>query len=152
MRIAAILFIFFFIGIAATKKRSSPIPQGTFKIEYLNEHDLLIIRKKEETSTRMGRHEFVFSLKTFSEIRQPSCGNDISFHKKGKLSVRTSKHSVFVLTYTDGTFLDNVGSDSIQVYVKGKVTYQLMPMNSDSFRLKWISGTTEKTILRQKNN
>jgi hypothetical protein len=151
MRITAILFIFFFSGIAATKKRSSPTPQGTFKIDYIDEHDLLIVRKKEETSTRMGRHDFIFAGKTFAEIRQPSCGNDISFHKKGKISISSSKPRVFVLMYSHGSFQDNVGSDSMQDYVKGKVTYNLLPINSDSFKLKWISGTTEKTILRQKN-
>jgi hypothetical protein len=152
MRITAILFIFFFLGIAATKKRSIPTPQGTFKIEFLNEYDLLIIRKKQETLTRMGRHDFVFSGKTFAEIRQPSCGNDISFHKKGKISIGSSKPRKFVLTYRDGIFLDNVGSDSMQEYVRGKVVYHLLPINSDSFKLKWISGKTEKTILRTKNN
>ena len=86
-----------------------------------------------------------FNGSTFKDVRTASCGNDIFYEKTGTYSISNNR---FTLNYTGGKFLDNVGGDSMDVYVKGRVYYELIQKGRDTVIVNWISGTTTKRVLR----
>lgn len=134
-----IVVIFSILMLSNTKGKGRKL-SGSYYWQYtMVENEALLIR---QISTDINGLKFTSNY-TFSEIRAPRCGNDISYHKKGRYYFSKSK---LILKYTGGEFEDNVGGDTKQIYVRGSVFYTVNRITNDTLVLTRVKGNSEKKI------
>lgn len=147
--ILAIIFIGF-CTISANKYAKSKILKGKFEWQFtMTENEVMLIKQKSETApiSRKGEDYIQFTGTKFKEVRNPDCGNDITFHKTGSYYFSSKQ---LILNYIGGTYSDEVGGDSMQTYVKGAVFYNVKKISTDTIFLYRIKGTTTKKVARNK--
>jgi len=130
-----------------TKPKSSTF-KGKYRWESAMEmNHLLLVKSSPNTEPTRFSNTIEFKGNKFTDNRRPSCGNDVSYSKTGTFSIVKNN---LILNYTGGEFHDNVGGDSMQVYVKTKVYYQIINYRKDTIELIWKKGKTFKNSLRPK--
>jgi len=130
----------FFLG--ATRNMGRKL-LGHYTWQYTMEENELLLIKQKKTESSGNNTVFFSSNFTFVDSRLPTCGNDISYQKKGKYFFSTTK---LILNYTGGQFADNVGGNTRQVYVLGKVYFDIRKMNGDTIFLTKVKGDSEKKV------
>lgn len=116
---------------------------GTYTWQYtMIENEIMLIKQNKLESVGSNTMRFNPNF-TFIDSRRPACGNDISYQKKGKYFFSTTK---LILHYMGGQFNDNVGGSTQQVYVLGKVYFDIRRMNGDTIFLTKVKGDSEKKV------
>jgi hypothetical protein len=145
MKLICTLLFFGFFSISSAKKLKSIQLKSKYIWQYtMTENEAMLIR---DTSKSMFGEYISFSRNQFSEKRSAKCGNDIIYNKTGTYFL-SSKH--FILNYTGGRFSDNVGGETMQVYVKGPVYYDVKRISNDTVYLYRTKGTSTKKVARTK--
>ncbi len=145
LKIGLIVFCFFCMSVVQ-KKTTTKFPNGKFQVGLtMKEGEKILMAFEELQPSRAGYHLMSFDKGKFSDYRQPGCGNDIAWNKTGTYATENGK---LILNYIGGALNDNIGGDSMQVYLKAKVIYNYKIESKSRIILKWISGKTEKTVKR----
>jgi hypothetical protein len=134
----------FVISTSSTKKITTKTLKGNYNWQYtMTENEIMLTR--DTSHSRFG-DLISFSGSKFIEKRSGKCGNDIFYNKTGTYYMTSSK---FILNYTGGTFSDNVGGDSMEVYVKGKVYFDVKRISKDTIFLFRTKGLSTKKVVRK---
>jgi hypothetical protein len=147
--ICTLLFLGLF-SISSTKLVKSKLLAGKYSWNFtFTENEAMLIKQKDvaPVPSRKGEDYISFSGSKFKEVRNPGCGNDISFNKTGTYILNSKQ---MILYYTGGTFSDQVGGDSMQAYIKGKVFYNVTRITKDTVFLFRTKGMSTKKIARTK--
>ena len=136
------------LGISVSSYKGKSL-KGNYIWQYtMQENEALLIRQKTDDETNGTRIEFKSNF-TFKDVRTARCGNDITYAKTGRYYLSNSK---MILNYIGGKFDDNVGGNSRQVYVLGKVYYTITRQTTDTIFLLKTKGDSEKKVsLLEKN-
>jgi hypothetical protein len=142
------LFIYFLVIIgsilttSATKSKGRKLI-GNYAWQYtLTENESMLI-KQNNYEEKFNPSVYFSSNYTFNDTRTAKCGNDIIYNKKGRYYFSSKQ---LVMNYTGGNFEDNVGGNSRQVYVLGRVYFKVNKWNSDTIFLTKIKGDSEKKV------
>lgn len=150
LKLCILILIIGLFSISLTKKLKTFYLKSKYSWQYtFTENEVMLIKQKnvESNPSRIGEEYIAFTGNKFKELRNPGCGNDIAYTKTGTYTLN-SKQMIF--NYTGGVFSDNVGGDSMQAYVKGKVYYNVSRISSDTVFLTRIKGMSTKKIARKK--
>jgi hypothetical protein len=130
------------LGISVSSKKGKSL-KGKYIWHYkMLENEAMLIRQKTVDETNATRIEFKSNF-TFSDARIARCGNDITYVKTGRYYLSNSK---LILNYRGGKFDDNVGGNSKQIYVLGKVYYTIIRQTTDTIFLLKTKGDSEKKV------
>lgn len=142
------LLFFILLSSLSNKKTLSISLKGKYIWQWtMEENKLMLIRSSEHNPDLKSLNHIEFKGKSFSDIRTASCGNDILYHKTGLYSYSKNR---LILNYTGGNFSDNTGGDSVKVYVKTKVYYDVTRRSGDTIFLYWKSGSSVKNVSKLK--
>ena len=128
--------------ISATNNKSRKLT-GSYIWQYtMTENELMLIKQKKLDEKFSSNVQFNSNY-TFKDSRSAICGNDIIYNKKGRYYFSSSQ---LIMNYTGGNFSDNVGGNTRQVYVLGKVYFRVNKWNADTIFLTRIKGESEKKV------
>lgn len=136
------VLIIFCVNVSSTKHKGRKLT-GSFEWQYtMTENELMLIRQKKLDEKFNSSVQFNSNY-TFNDSRSAMCGNDIVYNKKGRYYFSSSQ---LIMNYTGGNFSDNVGGNTRQVYVLGKVFFRVNKWNADTIFLTRIKGESEKKV------
>jgi hypothetical protein len=145
------LFFLFILGVllnVSNTKRLGYKLNGSYVWQFtMTENELMLIKQKDTDEPYSASIKFKGNY-SFTDNRNAKCGNDIFYTKKGRYYFSKSK---LILNYTGGKFTDNVGGNTRQVYVLGKVYYTIAKMNADTIFLTKVKGDSEKKVSLTEN-
>lgn len=136
------VILIFILNVSASKKLGRKL-SGNFSWQYTMTEDELMLIRNTNSDNRFQPYVKFNANYTFTDTRSASCGNDIIYNKKGKYFLSSKQ---LIMNYTGGTFSDNVGGNSKQVYVLGKVIYKVNRITTDTLFLTRLQGNSEKRV------
>ena len=130
------------LGISVSSKKGKSLKGKYIWQHTMQENEAMLIRQKTVDEANGTRIEFKSNF-TFSDVRMARCGNDITYVKSGRYFMSNSN---LILNYRGGKFDDNVGGNSKQIYVLGKVYYTIIRQTTDTIFLLKTKGDSEKKV------
>lgn len=116
---------------------------GAYSWKYtFKENEALLVKIKNSKEEASASVKFYSNFR-FEDSRKALCGNDIFYNKTGRYYFSRTK---LVLNYLGGSFSDNVGGSTSQVYVLGRVHFKVTNIKRDTIFLIRIKGNSEKTV------
>lgn len=137
-----ILMFALILNISATRNLGKKLTHHYSWQFTMTENELMLIKHKDLSEKFVPYVKFNSNY-TFNDTRSAKCGNDIIYNKKGRYYFSNSK---LILNYTGGSFSDNVGGNTRQIYVLGKVYYNVTKFNTDTIFLTRVKGNSEKKV------
>lgn len=150
MNVIRIIYVFltilFSIHFLAARSAGNRL-NGNYVWRYtMNEKECMLVRKSNSKENVHMNLLFRPNF-TFEDSRSATCGNDIFYKKKGRYYFSRSQ---LILNYTGGTFTDNVGGDTRQLYVLGRVFFKVTKIHRDTIFLTKVKGESERKEIVKK--
>lgn len=136
------VLIIFCVNVSSTKHKGRKLT-GSYEWQYTMTENEVMLVKQINSDEKFSSSVKFNSNHTFNDSRSSMCGNDIFYNKIGRYYFSNSQ---LVMNYTGGKFSDNVGGNTRQVYVLGRVYFKVNKWNSDTIFLTKIKGDSEKKV------